>query len=182
MKRFLLGTIIAAVAGFIWGAVFWMSPLPNNAIGQAKSDTLLGAELKLTLNETGVYYLPSGDPTGEEFQKLHRAGPIAMIFYQRKGAEPMAGSTFAAGLVHGWASIALTAILLGMALPALASYGKRVGFVALVGIVSTVFSSIGGTVWWPIPLDWALIMSTYEIIFWVIAGLILAAFYKPETA
>lgn len=183
MKRFLLGSIIAAVAGFVWGAVFWMSPLPNNVIQQAKSDVLLGAELKVTLNESGVYYLPGGgDPTGEEFQRLHRAGPIAMIFYQREGAEPMAPSTFAAGLVHGWASIALAAVLLGMALPALGGYAARVGFVTLVGVISSVFSDIGGTVWWPISMDWALIMSVYGVVFWLVTGLILAAFYKPETA
>lgn len=182
MKRFILGTLIAAVAGFVWGAVFWMSPLPNNTIGQAKSDTLLGAELKLTLNETGVYYLPSGDPGSEDFQKLHRAGPIAMIFFQREGAEPMAGSTFAAGFVHGWVSIALAAVLLGIALPALGGYASRVGFVTLIGVTSSVFSDIGGTVWWPIPLDWAIIMSIYAVVFWLIAGLILAAFYKPDNA
>ena len=70
MKRFLLGTVIAAIAGFVWGAVFWMSPLPNNAIHQSKSDALLGAELQLTLDDSGVYYLPGGgDPTGEDFQR-----------------------------------------------------------------------------------------------------------------
>ena len=103
-----------------------------------------------------------------------------MIFYQRDGAEPMAPSTFIAGLFHGWLSIALAAVLLAMALPALGSYGKRVGFVCLVGVVSSVFSDIGGTVWWPVPIDWALIMTVYGVVFWLIAGLILAAVYKPE--
>ena len=179
MQRFILSTVIAAVICFIWGAIYWVSPVPNDAIGQAKSDALLGAELNLTLGDTGVYYLPSGAPGETSFDKLHRAGPIAMIFFQREGAEPMAGSTFAAGFVHGWASIALVALLLSMALPALGSYARRVGFVSLVGVIISVYSNLGGTVWWPIPLNWAVIMSIYGVVFWLIAGLILAAFYKP---
>lgn len=182
MKRFVLGTVIAAVVCFVWGAVYWMSPMATGTFKQAKSDSLLGAELKLTLGETGVYFLPGAAQGTEEYAKAHREGPIALLFFQREGAEPMAGSTFAAGFAHGWVTIALIAVLLGLALPALSSYASRVGFVTLAGVASGVFSHIGGTVWWPIGLDWGLLQLGYHIGFWLLAGVILAVFYKPDDA
>ena len=80
------------------------------------------------------------------------------------------------------ALIALIAVLLGLALPALSSYASRVGFVTLAGVASGVFSHIGGTVWWPIGLDWGLLQLGYHIGFWLLAGVILAVFYKPDDA
>ena len=38
MKRYVLGSLLAAAAMFVWGAVFWMSPIPMSVMKTSSDD------------------------------------------------------------------------------------------------------------------------------------------------
>ena len=51
MKRYVLGGLLAAIAMFVWGAVFWMSPVPTSVMQTATDDVALGQALKAQMSE-----------------------------------------------------------------------------------------------------------------------------------
>lgn len=40
----------------------------------------------------------------------------------------------------------------------------------------------GDAVWWKIPWDWKIYQIFYDLVAWVIAGLVLGKFVRPEDA
>lgn len=187
--RYVVGGLLAAVAMFIWGAVFWMSPLPMSVIGQSTDDAALGAAMTEHLPASGSYFVPGMGDDIETFNRLHAAGPVAVIHVDIDGSPAMDPKVFIKGFVHHLGVALLTAWLLAIALgpgssgnPSLAGYWQRVGFVVLVGATASFAYDLGGTVWWPIGLDHGLITAAYNIVNWTIAGLILARVFRPEPA
>jgi hypothetical protein len=55
-----------------------------------------------------------------------------------------------------------------------------VGFVALAGAAAALFIEGNEAVWWQITWQWKLYQAVYDVTFWIIAGLVLAAFVGPE--
>ena len=84
------------------------------------------------------------------------------------------------GFVLNLVAIVLIALLLKLVVSALPTYASRVAFVSLAGIAAAVFIDGGGAVWWRIPWEWKLYQGVYDVAFWIIAGVILAAFIRPE--
>jgi hypothetical protein len=62
------------------------------------------------------------------------------------------------------------------AAPALATYGARVGFVFLAGIATAFFVEMASVIWWRMPLINQLVSALYDILAWLLAGLVLARY------
>ena len=86
------------------------------------------------------------------------------------------GAAMGKGFVLVLVSVGLLSLLLRQAAPALGSYGARVGFVVLAGLVAAVFLDIGDTVWWFLSVEWQLYRALYTVSAALVAGLVLAAF------
>jgi len=181
MKRYGLGGLLAAAAMFIWGSVFWLSPIPSGVMKTATDDAALGAALKTYLPTTGTYFVPGMSDDVDAMTRLHEAGPVAMIHIEVEGSPAMDPKVFIKGFVHLLGVALLSGWLLSLALPSLGGYASRVGFVVLLGVTASFAYDLGSTVWWPIQTSWGLIGVVYNVVNWCIAGLILAAFFKPET-
>jgi hypothetical protein len=182
MHRLLAGSFLAAVAMFLFGALFWTAPLPYGVVKSVGSERLAAIALKQVFPETGLYMVPSPqlateDP--ERFDELHRAGPTVMANVVHDPGAPMRGSTFVAGFVHQWLSCLLLGMLLLIAAPALEGFVVRAGFIALAGFTAAFFIDIGQAIWWRMPLAWQLYQLTHDTLAWVIAGLVLARFSLP---
>lgn len=182
MKRYLLGGSLAAIAMFVWGAVFWMSPLPTGVMQVSNDDQALGQVLKAQLPASGTYFVPGMSDDHAAMTRLHEAGPVAMIHIQVEGSPAMDPKVFIKGIVHLLGLALLLGWVLELAAGSLGSYGRRVGFVVLLGVTASFAYDLGGTIWWPISIPWALIGVLYNVVNWTIAGLILAAFFKPAPA
>jgi len=61
-----------------------------------------------------------------------------------------------------------------------ASYGKRVWFFALVGVLLAVFSDLAAPIWWGHPWPFHVVNAIYAVTVWLVGGLVLAAFLKAE--
>lgn len=182
MKQLLLGSLLAAVALFIWGAIFWMSPIASSVLGHATDDEAAGRALLESFPESGTYVVPSEKNDESTFTRLHEAGPIATIHVRREGAPAMAPQVFVYGFLHGLLTCFLLGLLMRMALPGLPTYGLRVGFATLAGLTAAVFLELGQVIWWLQPWGLHLLNLIWGATAALIAGLVLAYFLRPAPA
>ena len=178
-----LGVILASIAVFVWGFVYWAAnPLPYSAWKQTEDDAAAGQAILEHFPESGTYFLPGIYNDEETMTRLHEAGPIAMIHLSREGGPVMRPLVLVKGFLLNLVTVILAALLLRLALPASASYADGVKLAALTGLAAAVFIDFGDVVWWYGSWDWKLHMAIYHVSFWLVAGLILAKFIRPQTA
>ena len=182
MKQLLLGSLLAAVALFIWGAVFWMSPLSNSVLAKVQDDEAAGQALLEHFPESGTYVIPGDRSDESTFMRLHEAGPIATIHLRREGCSPMDPKVFISGFLHGLLVCFLLGLMMKMALPGLPTYGLRVGFATLSALTAAVFLELGEVVWWYQPWGLHLLNLIWSATAGLIAGLVLAYFLRPGPA
>lgn len=179
MKNFIIGCLLATMAMFAWGAIFWMSPWPYSALEQTLDDDSIGESLWENFLKSGTYIIPGIYNDEVTHARLHNRGPIATIHIQRKGRAVMDGTVFIFGFLHRIGTVILIALLMKIALPALQSYWKRLGFVAMAGVAAAFFTNVGNPVWWYHPWKWYFFIATYDITAWAVVGLVLAKFIRP---
>jgi hypothetical protein len=180
--RILLSALLAAVAIFIWGFIFWVAlPFGPSTLKTIPNEDAVRSSLTSSLTESGAYYFPGMDANATDkaaaeksFRDKALAGPQGLILYKKEGSEPMAPAMMVWGFVHSFIAAVLMGILLVMALPGLPLYGQRVAFVTLGGIFAAYAVDSGFYNWWYFPLGFILANGIYTAIAWLIAGLIMA--------
>lgn len=182
MRRLVSGSLLAAVAMFIFGAVYWTLPLPYSGLSKVEDDQVAVALLSRIFPETGLYMLPdpdlaSADP--EAYARMHREGPVVMANVLHDAGEPQQASVFIAGFAHQFATCFLIGLLLSIAAPALPGLGQRAMFAALMGFAGAFFIDMGAVVWWRMPMAWEFYSLVHDTLAWGIAGLVLARFAGP---
>ncbi|HEY2290257.1 MAG TPA: hypothetical protein VGM86_06085 [Thermoanaerobaculia bacterium] len=185
MRKILIGSLLAAIAVFIWGFLYWnVFPLKNNVFTPVPDERGLAQELGRYLSSSGAYAIPdprsSPDPKG--FVGNLENGPIAEILYQKEGSPAVSGGRLLAGLIHMFLSALLMALLLNLALPQLRSYGSRVTFVLLAGLAGAFFAHLGNPIWFHQPWSYHIFKTVYDVTCWALAGLVLARFVRPDAA
>ena len=184
MKNLLLGSVIAAVALLFWGFAFWaVSPLPYTALKTVADEPAAGQALLEHFPQSGTYYLPDPrNPDEDEMNALHRQGPVAMVNIDIDGGEPRSLSVLLAGFVHMLITTLMISLLMRLTGNALATYGDRVLFVFLAGVIVAFWTRISDVIWWGLGLPWQMYNAVYDVSSWLIAGLILAKFVGPKPA
>lgn len=186
MKQIAMGTLLAAVALFVWGFLFWGLPWPNPAYQHlsAEDEAALRQSLSEHVPTSGAYYVPDMEHGADHAAYLarHREGPLAMVMVRTEGAELMSAGLFAGGFVHMLFSVLLIALLLRAVAPVLRSYRSRVGFLALVGLAAAFWANLGEPIWNYQPWAFHLTAAVYDWTSWIIAGLVLAYVVKPVRA
>lgn len=173
MLRTTIGILLATVLMYVFGALYWSSPFPGGATRASADDAQAQRALAEHFPEPGTYFVPSPHQDEATFMSLHEKGPIALLNVAT-GAPVMQPSVFIKGLVHEIVVVALIAVLLGMAAPALKGYGHRVGFVALAGLIGSLWVHGTSVVWWYVVPDFPIRVLVYDVIAWTLVGLVLA--------
>lgn len=178
----LAGSLLAAIAMFLWGFAFWTSPLGKLAMAQGPDPERAQAALAELFPADGAYFVP--EPPEEEASatwiERHRRGPLALVFVRHAGADPMSPLTFLNGFLHLLITCVLIAWLLGKVATALPSYGARAGFVVLAGFAAAFWGHAGDPVWFYNPWRYHLLAMAYDVVAWSLAGLLLARFVRPR--
>jgi hypothetical protein len=184
MKAMGAGAVIAAMAMYVWGFVFWsVLPQPQQVAGRAARDeATLRSALRDTLPEAGVYFVPHFDPEDTDgFAQRHQEGPLATIHFQPTGQPPLRLAVLASGFLHFF----VCALGMGALLRLFAGargYALRAFFVAAVGLLGAVSAHLAAPIWFLQPWPFHLLNTVYMAGEWIIAGLVLAAFVKsPAT-
>ncbi|MBN9690639.1 MAG: hypothetical protein J0M24_10400 [Verrucomicrobia bacterium] len=181
MKRFLLGSFLAAVVLFVFGAAFWTCPIPYAYVEKpSSSNEALGAALREHLPNDGLYLVPGNSPDPELTARLYRSGPIATIHYQREGAEVFDPLRLFLGFLHGWVTTAILALLLRLA--PLPRFGQRLTVVTLAGLAAANYMVLGAGIYWHQPWPWLILNASFNTAAMLVAGLVLAVIVKPAAA
>jgi len=177
--KMILAVVLATLAIFVWGAAFWMNPLPNRLFMETGADEALQDLMREKMPESGIYMLPSSHLDKAEMTRLCSRGPLAMIFYHSDGMTGMSLSSLVTSALHDLFSVIFLALLMYMVRGSLATYRSRVLFAGLAGFAMAFFSDLTGAIWFFHPWGWALTVLLYDVTIWIVAGLVLAAYIRP---
>ncbi len=181
MGRLAIGALVAAVAMFLLGWVFYGTPLMQLGEKTASPEAQLQVQEALkTLPSSGTYYLPfsQNDPA---LIAAGEAGPRALIKVNMEGGAPFDAMVMLKGFIH----MAATAFLLGLLLwgvrDRLNELGERMTLVFWVAVISMIFARWGEPIWYA--TDWAnaLYVGAADFISLMVAGYILARWFVPRT-
>jgi hypothetical protein len=183
MKRLVLGSVLAAVAMFFWGFLYWaVFSFPYQIMVPAPNQQALAKTIGDALPASGVYLLPHPKVgSEEEMAKSFRAGPLVQINIQKQGVDPMQGSIFLWGFVHMLVSSLLMALVVRAAAPAAAGFAGRLQIAALAGLAGACYSNLGKPIWWHQTWSYHLMNFGFDLGSWLLAALVLAWFVDSSS-
>lgn len=185
MGRVILAGVAASIAMFVMMSILHVSPIAQIGISQMTNDTpALDALQKATNNKPGFYIFPTVDMKAKDAMAQMAARmkvePFGIMAYQPPGS---VGGFSPLLLIREYAKelvqSLLVATLLSFAL--LATYWSRVGFVVLIGVISTLTTNISYWNWYEFPTNYTLANMTIELAGFLAAGLVIAVLLKPRT-
>lgn len=178
MLRIVIGSAVAALVLFAFGAAFWTCPIPYAYVEKpAVGDRELGEALRNSLPNDGLYLIPSPATDHESSRRLHQQGPVVTIHYRKDGASPMSPSVLTQGFFHGWITTFLLAGLVH--LTARPRFGQRLLLVTLAGAAGANYMVLGAGIYWFQPWPWLILNAAYDSVAFIVCGLVLAAIVKP---
>lgn len=182
MGRIILAGIAGGVAMFVMISILHLSPISEIGISQMPNDTAaLDALQKATGNKTGLYIFPYVDMKQKDamakMDARMKIEPFGIMAYQPPGAPGMTPKLLVTEFAKQIVQSILLALLLSFAL--LATYWGRVGFVALIGVVSTLTTNVSYWNWYAFPTSYTLTNMFIEFAGFFVAGLVIAALLRP---
>ena len=142
--KLLLGALLAAIAIFAWGFLFWvLMPQPEWGVQSIPAEHLPAVNEAFSPLEPGAYRLVDRNQiegeTDEQLIARHQQGPIGFL-YVGPGGAPMGDSlTMLEGFLHAFVAALLVGFLLMLAKPSLPDYFERLKFVVIAGLFASVW-------------------------------------------
>jgi hypothetical protein len=190
MGRALLASLIGAVIVFIWGFAAWtvlhvydfaLRPLPgHDPIVAVVSEQVKqpGAYRFPPLPENGAMTGMVRSPEQQAWEQQHRKGPIGLLLFRPKGANPQDPIVFA----RGFAIDFITALVLSTILmtTGLRTYTGRLLLVLGLSIFAALATHAVQWNWLYFPWQYSLALMTDVVMAWLFAGLVMAAIARPR--
>jgi len=182
MKKFILAPVLAALAMFFWGFLYWgVLNLPYKSLGQVQDESGTALALGQLFPKSGAYLLPSPMVGEAKAAELMQRGPIAQVFIVKESMKPMDPAILVQGFGHMLIiAFFLVAVLSGLT-KSLETWRCRVMFCAGIGLLVAI-CKLGDAIWWHHPWSWSLVVAVYHMLMFTIAGLVLAKFVPPKPA
>ncbi len=181
MKGLAIGTVLAGIAMFLWGFLYF-GPLNGlGAIQTGAGTNALQEAISDAVPESGTYLIPdmglyqSDQARAEE---AHLRGPRAMLFVQKAGAPIMDPKVMILGFIHMLVVAFILGVILQMVMPGLPTFTSKVIFFAVLGLTASLWINFGHVVWWSHPAKYHVMNLIYHVVSFTIAGAILARFVK----
>jgi len=182
VARVIIGAIVAAIAMFFIGFIFFATPLAK--LGMASIDDGQAAAvqqaLAANLPRTGTYSVPGMDTQAQT--NMFSRGPIATIHYNTGGFAAMDPASLVKGLVLNF----LVALLIGAALIGIdrrvPDLGSRARVAVIVAVAATAYTHLGEPLYWH--HDWGhfLYLFIADSAILAAAGIIVAWFLPRSRA
>lgn len=184
MKKFVLAPVLAALAMFVWGFIYWGTPhhLPYKALGMVPDGGATAEAVGKMLPASGSYLLPSPLLGEDKMNELAKRGPLVEVHIRKEsygGAEM--GKTMALGYAHVFVIAMVLVVMLCGLEKAFQRWTCRVRFCVGLGLLVAV-CDLGSAIWWHHALSWTLAQAFYDLMMFTIAGLVLAKFVTPKPA
>ena len=182
MKNFVIGVLLATLAVFAWGFIYWgASGVPYRSLTEVSDVDGTREAMETLFPSDGVYYIPGIGLDDAAMMEKYEEGPVAMVhMLARDGAPAQDPTVFAKAFILNLVFAILIALLLqGARLP---SYRSRLQLAVLAGLAAAIYAHGNGFVWWKFDATWQFHLLFSDFISWVVAALILARFIKPNAS
>lgn len=178
MKRFLIAPLLAALAMFFWGFIYYgLSGIPYKALGTVGD---VGPALTQLFPADGTYILPDPRSTPEKMGELMARGPLATVHIKKGNLKAMDPAVMAKGFALEFISCLLLALILDAAFGQQDACIKRFKTCVTIGILVTLFANGGQAIWWQQDWGWHLMTMLHDTVCFAIAGAVLTFFFKVK--
>jgi hypothetical protein len=189
-KSLILGTILGGLAAFLWSSISWeLIGWHEKTLVAFHNEDEVSAVITSHAGQDGTYILPSMPSTAgltpeqkknvmtAVMQKM-QAGPIMVAAVRRGGF-----GSYTRGLVIQLLGLMAAAFLLTWLLLQTSglSYARRVAFLAIVGLASSVIVDLPNWNWWGFSGAYTAVNLADSTLTWLVAGLVIAKVAKPAT-
>ena len=182
MKKFVLAPALAALAMFVLGTIFWMSPLPYMTLSSTANDDAASTALGKIFPTTGFYLVPGPHGEPKEIEAIYARGPIAFVHFVKEGFPMMEPSTFVKGYIHYFVIAVLLMIMLTKANALFDTFMCRVKFSTFIGVLGAVAICFSDPIWWHHTWGWHAMGALYTVLEFATAGAVLAKFSMPSAS
>jgi hypothetical protein len=181
-KALIKGALWGGIVVFIWGFISWgLIPWHAMAFKKFHNQGAISLLIRESAPSSGIYLLP--DPMAAknakekaEIRQDMKKGPFIFASVRLEGCS-MSVLKFVGSLIMDLVvAFFITWLLLhtkGM------NYGKKVGFVTMVGLIAAILGHFPAWNWWGFPGSFVLVGMVDVVIGWFLAGLVMARFARP---
>jgi len=184
-KRVLLAGILGGIAMFIWTSVAHMAtPLGMVGIKEIPNEQAVLNSMQSTLGGAKGFYffpgmgVPMDAPASERraamnnYQAILDKNPSGILIYKPAGGKAMEMSQ----LVIEFGLEVLEALLLALliSMTALRSFGSRLGFAFVVGMVAAITTNMSYWNWFSFPGSYTCAVMFTEAMKYIVAGSVIA--------
>src|SRR5262245_9814957 len=181
--KWLMATLSGAAMMFVLGAFSHMVLLKGIGFTHMSNEERIVSTLRSSLPGDGLYFFPSidlrGNPTREEqaaWEARFRAGPTGMIIYHGTGGAPVSAKKLSIQLLSDVLAAGIVSYVLSLAV---ATYWRRVGLAALLGVFGLFTISSIYWNWYGFPNAFFLAQGVDMIVGWSLAGAVIAKLIPP---
>lgn len=169
MQNNLLLSLLAGAVLFAWGFISWaILPWHNMVANKFTNEAAVTQALKENSPQQGVYFLPFS----EKDHGPNQLGAFVNVLPQ--GTDMNIGKQMLTGFITQIIGAFLVLMLLNQSRAL--TYGQKVGFVALVGLIIGFVSHAPYWNWFGFPVPYILVTILDTLIGWTLAGLAIAKF------
>jgi len=172
-KRVFLAGVLGAVAMFIWSSIAHMAlPLGEAGVQQIDKEDALLSTLQSTLSSPGLYMFPKMGTDQSQNEKKIAAGPSGLLIYF-----PTRNFVFGKSLAIEFVTQLLQALIAVylLSLTSIATFGGRLGFYAIVGLLAAIATNISYWNWYGFPVTYTCAYMFTGWVGYICAGLVAAA-------
>jgi len=188
MTKLSIATLAGATTIFVWGGVSHMVLLKGIGFSRMSNEDQILSTLRTSLTHEGLYFFPSidlrGQPSAEEkaaWEGKFRAGPTGMIIYHPAGDTPVSLKKLSVQFLSDVVASGIVACVLFLSG---ATYWRRVGIAALLGVFGLCAVSSIYWNWYGFPNAFFLAQAVDMMVGWSLAGAIIAKLIptaRPES-
>jgi len=192
--RIFMAGLLGAIAMFAWTAIAHMAlPLGEAGVQNTMDDDALLAALKTTVKDKdGLYIYPTmglgPNATHAEQSKAMETypdklekNPSGFFIFHPAGSRPMnmgkfLTTEFITELIEAFLAVWL------LAQTRIVSFGGRVGFVLVVGILAAISTNVSYWNWWGFPTVYTASYMFIQLVGFFLVGLVAAIMFRRVTA
>ena len=193
MKRIVLAAILGGLTLFVWMYVAHdLLGLGEMGVGEIPNEAVVLSAMRGAIPESGFHIFPGfglgPKPTSAqrnaampEYMKKYEQSPHGVLVYH----PPSGPFHFGAALGREFALNVFQALLAAWLVWWAASgrnYSARVGVVTVAGVLAAISTNVEDWIWYDFPGNYIAGYMTTQIVGFVLAGFVIAAFVKNETA
>ncbi len=191
--RALLASLLGAIAMFLWASLAHMAlPLGEVGVREIPREGPVLDALHASIGDAAGLYIFPGFGLAPDASRSERsaamshyaeklaASPSGILVYHPPGAQGLTPSRLVIEFATEFLETLLAVLLLGMT--RLASYGSRVGFVTLAGLLAVLATNVSYWNWYDFPGNYTAAYMTTELVGFLVAGLVVAAVLRRDAA